>query len=1208
MRRAYDVAGPDPSPDIAMTSSVANAARRSPLETVLRTVEPNVVLAPAWLLQAVIAHDLGILPAGLVVPDEQLHVIRRAAFEQFIHDRDLPMPEGLEHRGAAAHDSTLILLERPESDARESSPSPKQLLEYWRLLARAKVEASVRAVIGTSADMGSAVRRRIDAVGQDVFNEARQVLTRERRLLASAEPIDVYAKFAAAFIETREFTPRLMPHVFPSIEDGDRVSAIIEADLPAELVQSLRPPGAPDPWHAPYQLLDSGRRPGIWSRIVGWFSSGNRDRTERIRDKRAAKVKRDNQIAAADLAATRGNDVRAAILRAQAYRGKGGLRTVPTAALPDIKRLAGRLGKALGLDDDTTAEWRDALRPLLGAASSGWWNAEGRLLYDLQRVCIDHEREIYSVDVVEWALELGRRPLYRPLPRQRLALTARRLRSAVHRLTRCRLSTVQRSRLEHLLHEAFHDAEHKLRHELTPLVDKALDDVDLRPHNTVESVGRARMTQELIDAVVHDGYLSFSGVRDAISRNSVRCHDLRTLGEWVGYDQLMKLDRRLGSALDGVYRRGEIYRYLFQKFSSLLFANPVGRLLTLTIILPVAGAYLLLEALQHTVGTLLTKVFHLHTHMLPVWKTPDPIEDPSGAAAVAQHFNPATLYTNPWMFAPLVGTALFLFLIINWPVFSRAVAQGASICFRSFGWVVFEFPERLFKLSIVQRILTSRTVRLIFRYGVKPLVLVLIAWWILPHDASAVVQAAIFAAIFLLVNFVVNSPPGRAAEESFYHALRIGWVRFTADKIMAFFRGILRFFERMMEVINRMLYAVDEWLRFRGGGGRSSLIVKAVLGVIWFYIAYVFRFALTLLVEPQVNPIKHFPVVTVSHKLLLPLAIPGGTEPSPLGGILVWMFGASKATADATAATIVWGIPGIFGFLAWELKENWKLYQVNRPKTLRPVRFGSHGESVAQLLRPGFHSGTLPKAFAKLRKAHRAADSAERIDGAEFPLPVHKHLEAIEHVDEAVRQFVERSFLTLLNRHSLFCDRPVELIGTKLGVTRIVLLFERAAGPNESGKPDREPMRIEFEQIGGLVVAEMPERGWSVDLPSEANGAFERILQGFYRMSAVDLVREKVDAVLQGHAAEWEVRPKQLVVRPATQPNGEATYELYESRMEPHAHNGADATALPTLRRQDILFREQEIQWTDWVAIWEQPGSRTPGVEPDTTVAHHAVA
>ena len=42
--------------------------------------------------------------------------------------------------------------------------------------------------------------------------------------------------------------------------------------------------------------------------------------------------------------------------------------------------------------------------------------------------------------------------------------------------------------------------------------------------------------------------------------------------------------------------------------------------------------------------------------------------------------------------------------------------------------------------------------------------------------------------------------------------------------------------------------AVDEWLRFRAGGGRRSLVIKAILGVFWFYIAYIFRFVLTLLV------------------------------------------------------------------------------------------------------------------------------------------------------------------------------------------------------------------------------------------------------------------------------------------------------------------------------------------------------------------------
>jgi len=1173
----------------------------SALQAALSAVEPNVLLAPPWLLQAVIAQQLAIVPGGLAVPDEQLYVIRRDQFVRFIDDRDLPLPEDL------PAGPNLILLERPEPDSAADLPTPRLLLHYWRLLTRARVESQVREALVANADSpGGYDEARldlaIDRIGFDVFNEARQVLTRERRLLTSASKLDAYAKFAAAFVDLRAFTPKLMSHVFPAIEDPDRVAAIVEMDLPRGLVADLRPAGAPEPQIEPVlSYMGPPRRPSAWSKWSQWWGTTRHRRAERRRDRRAAKVKREALLTAAEQASDVGNDVRAGMLRARAYRAGSDVSTkaVPTAALADLDRLIKRLAAALKLSRQGAAEWRDALRPLLGPASAGWWNAERRLLYDLQRVCIDHEREIYSVNVIEWLMELCRRPLFRPLPRQRLALTTRRLRAAMHRLTSCRLSAQQRDRLEHLLHDAAHESEHQLREELTPLIATVLDQVGLRAENPVEAVGRRRMTQEMIDIIVRDGYLTFAGVRDTISRNSVRCHDLRTVAEWLGYDQLMKLDRRLGEALDGVYRRGEIYRYLFQKFSSLLFANPVGRFLTLTIILPVAGAYLLLEALQHTLGSLLTNVFHIHTHMLPVWKAPpDPLSDPAAAAAVAEHFNPATLYTNPWTFAPLVATTLFLFLVINWPKFRQMVGRGFGSFFRGLGFVFFELPEKLIKTPFVQALLNSRELRLVFRYAVKPLVLVLIAWWFLPHDASAVVQAAIFVAIFLLVNLVVNSRPGRAVEQSVLYALRVGWVRFTVDKIATVFRGIMRFFGRLMETVDRMLYAVDEWLRFRDGGGRRTLIVKAILGVAWFYIAYIFRFVLTLLVEPQVNPIKHFPVVTVSHKLLLPLAIPGGEKPSPMGGVIVWLFGASKATADATAATIVWGIPGIFGFLAWELKENWNLYRVNRPRTLRPVRFGSHGESLAQLLRPGFHSGTLPKAFTKLRKAHRNADRSERPEGAEFPLTVHKHLETIEHVDEALRQFVDRTFLAQLNRHPAFIGAEVTLVATKLGVTRIVLDLHRSGA--DSGDLT-VPMRIEFEQIAGWVVAEVPEPGWSRSLSPAAADIFAGMLRGFYKMAAVDIVRSDVDAVFSPRQVDWELTPKKLVVRPIDRPLVRASYALYQSLMHPQFKDGETDPSLPVIPRQEILFRAREIAWADWVDVWST--SPAPRATADTAPA-----
>ena len=57
-------------------------------------------------------------------------------------------------------------------------------------------------------------------------------------------------------------------------------------------------------------------------------------------------------------------------------------------------------------------------------------------------------------------------------------------------------------------------------------------------------------------------------------------------------------------------------------------------------------------------------------------------------------------------------------------------------------------------------------------------------------------------------------------------------------------------------------------------------------------------------------------------------------------------------------------MPGVFGFLVWELKENWRLYEANRSPTLGPVhRRQPRRDGWSDLLRPGFHSGTLPKLY-----------------------------------------------------------------------------------------------------------------------------------------------------------------------------------------------------------------------------------------------------
>ncbi len=186
---------------------------------------------------------------------------------------------------------------------------------------------------------------------------------------------------------------------------------------------------------------------------------------------------------------------------------------------------------------------------------------------------------------------------------------------------------------------------------------------------------------------------------------------------------------------------------------------------------------------------------------------------------------------------------------------------------------------------------------------------------------------------------------------------------------------------------------------FKSGQSYLTMFVKGSLGTIWFFIAYAVRFCVNLLIEPQLNPVKHVPWVTVSHKILAPMWIA-----MDLRGILAQHM--NTAIADVLTFLIVTLTPGIFGYLIWELKENWRLFAANRSKTLDPVLVGSHGETLPRLLRPGLHSGTIPKRFAKLSRAERKALQA---DGD--PQVVRKYREALHHVEIDLRRYLEREFV-----------------------------------------------------------------------------------------------------------------------------------------------------------------------------------------------------
>ena len=69
----------------------------------------------------------------------------------------------------------------------------------------------------------------------------------------------------------------------------------------------------------------------------------------------------------------------------------------------------------------------------------------------------------------------------------------------------------------------------------------------------------------------------------------------------------------------------------------------------------------------------------------------------------------------------------------------------------------------------------------------------------------------------------------------------------------------------------------------------------------------------------------------------------------------------------------------------------------------------------------------------------------------------------------------------------------------------------------------------------------------------------------------------------------YDFSPAGLVLRPEGEEDVEVLYDLHAERsIAPQAVRGQARRRLPTLRRQEILFSDVPVSWSEWVAIWEE--------------------
>lgn len=1152
----------------------------------LRETEPAAFLVQPRVLRRVIKQEWDLPALTVQVPHRKSWIVSRNTVIRHVDWDEL----GLEANSELPNRAILIAC--PDDKHLESMSLSQLKLRVWRLLFHSKIHDAFDQLQSNGTLTAADFRQRIDQIGQVEFDEIYSVLKRENFIPAETTPGDAFVEFAAVYSEIKCFAPHCLGSYFPSFSDFASVDRLLRQDVNIdELFQSTRLDGSPEPEipdrddvqdetdeelesltgrgaamvpHAhPAVDQDDAKFPSLLDAVIPKVDPARRPNLATF----------GRLIRRADKAFARGNAVAAALYQMQAakFATPELVSEAVSGALTDLQRLVRRLQDALNFDPSAARSWYESLVGLLLQAGQGFWNPDKRLLYDLQKVCVDHEKETYTVDLLGCVTSFGSRPIKRELPNQREVLMSKHLRSATRRLVASRLTGQERRRLSQLLHEAAHSSEHQMRTRLRPLVESTLEEVDLTPQDVPERIAFGKMVEELLDGVAHRGFLTMGDLRDAISRSNLKLSDLSGPKQFFVGDKLLQADRQLSRVLDGVYQRGDIYLRWLQRLSAVGFGTFVGRFATRFVFIPYGLAYLAFEAVVHVVEVINRPV------------TEEFVDAATGLTTTVEGpGSPVMLAVKEHMPSIVFALGTLLLLIIHVGPFRQFIKKVCAYIFSGLRRAFYEWPARFLRLSAVKRMLKSRAVYFTRKFLVWPAIPTALVCWALPRLYKEIPEQpwTNWGIVLCAMSVILNSRVGRDVEELSAEWLHSTWNRIRVHIFVALFDLVMDFFKRLLEGFDRVLYAVDEWLRFKSGETSLSLATKAILGVFWAGFTFVARFCVNLLIEPQINPIKHFPVVTVSHKIILPLGLPGGL----LSKLITPLFG---TYSDTVAINTVFLIPGIFGFMAWELKSNWQLYKANRGQNLKPVLVGSHGETFIRLMKPGFHSGTLPKLFLRLRRIDRHRSPTEH------SLARSKYLDQLHHVHVAIEHFVVREFLQLLKEAP---DWNVD----DISVSRIRLASNNIRIELACPSLSKETLLMVFEEQSGWLVANTLQTGWVKKLDESQQDTLLAALIGFYKLAGVDMVREQIAASFAPRRIPYDVMEDGLVVWPDGEYAEEAVYNLWHHQViRPYPRSVSRNFVLPTLTTESLLFVETPLRWDTWAARWDSSEDVKQPILPD---------
>jgi hypothetical protein len=166
------------------------------------------------------------------------------------------------------------------------------------------------------------------------------------------------------------------------------------------------------------------------------------------------------------------------------------------------------------------------------------------------------------------------------------------------------------------------------------------------------------------------------------------------------------------------------------------------------------------------------------------------------------------------------------------------------------------------------------------------------------------------------------------------------------------------------------------------------------------------------------------------------------------------------------------------------------------------------------------------------------------------------------------------ALVATLDEVASFRATDVAVKHVELGSNRVEIVLSCA-----SVSPDRAT--IELDQQSGWLTASVPERGWIDVLDDNQRAMFELALSGFYKLAAVDYVREQLDDVLRGEAKgppPYDISDEASWCGRAPATSTEVVYNLESRQLARSVRGAAFSGPLPVLVGQHAVSALEPIR------------------------------